>query len=469
MAKKVKARLDTKGLTALGLEKLVEILLEESVANKALKARLQAALAGTSGPEDIILLIDKRLDTLESAKTSINGARARDLTVELSAFIRNIQSELGSIDQFAAFERLMRVMALRTAIEHRLKSDSARLMKVFTDLEGVLAELLPTLPEEAQLRAVETLEKDRKRDRYGERSDFFAAMLGGMAKPAADAWQGILEGQFKAGETGPFLSRLLQRLYLKNGDLDAYITLEKARPENRQDSFAVAAMLHQAARLSEALDWVRKKTTGIRTLPVNGVATSVGPDYQARERRLLEAEILDGLKQRDAAQAIRWQEFLKTLDASILRRYIAKLDDFAEFDELDKAFAAVLQSQEIYPALDFLVEWPRLDLAAEHTLKHTKKWDGREYEYLTPAADALASKDPVAATILYRALLNAILIPSNGEAYPHAARYLTALADLSSLLPEQLPFESHAAFIDEIRRRHGRKHSFWELLPAQLR
>jgi hypothetical protein len=468
MARKVKARLDSKGLTGLGLEKLVEILLEESVANKSLKARLLAALAGTSGPEDVILLIDTRLDAMETARTSINSARARDMIVELAGLIRNIQSELGGIELFAAFERLVRVMALRSNIEQRLKSDSARLMKVFSDLETTIAEIVPMLSEAAQMSAVAILEKERKRDRYGERHAFFGAALCGMAEPAANEWRAILEGQLKVRETGPFLSRLLQRLYLKTGDLDAYIALEEARPENRQDSFAVAAMLHRAGRMTEALDWVRKKTTGIRTLPVNGVATSVGPDYQAPERRLLEAEILDGLKQRDAAQAIRWQEFLRAFDVSILRRYIAKLDDFAEFDELDKAFDAALKSTEIYPALDFLVEWPRLDLAARHVLKHAARWDGRQYEYLTPAADALGTSDPVSATILYRALLTAILIPNNGDAFPHAARYFAALADLSRQLPAEVPFESHDVFVDEVRRRHGRKQSFWDLLPIVL-
>ena len=77
MTRLKRAKLDTNGLSGLGLDKLVEILLEEASANKALKARLEAALAGEAGPAEMARLIDRRLDTHEQAKTRINNARAK--------------------------------------------------------------------------------------------------------------------------------------------------------------------------------------------------------------------------------------------------------------------------------------------------------------------------------------------------------------------------------------------------------
>lgn len=462
MARQTKARLDSKGLAGLGLEKLVEILLEESLSNKALKARLQTALAGASGPEEIARLIDKRLEALDKARTSINSTRARDLAVELSGLMRNIQSELALADSVAAFERLMRLMALRIGIERRLKSDSARLMKVFSDAEAGVAELAMSLPEAAQLNAIPLLEKERQRDRYGEKIEFFGTLLCGLAKPATDAWQTILEGQLQVADPMQYASRLLQRLFIQRGNLDAYITLEKVKPENRQDSFAVAVMLYRAGRFAEALDWVRKTVPGMRIIHVNGIAAGVGPDFQAQERRLLEADILDGMKQRDAAQAMRWNAFLETFDPDVLRRYISRLDDFAEFDELDKAFAAVRASEHIYEALLFLVEWPKLDLAAQHVMTHAKKWDGRNYEILVPAADVLTEHQPMAATVLYRVLLTHILDRGIANAYEYAAVYMRTLATLSLRLPENPPFVDHAAFVGDLQGRHPRKYGFWQ-------
>lgn len=466
MAKQTKARLDTKGLSGLGLEKLVEILLEESTSNKALKARLLTALAGASGPGEIARLIDKRFEALEKARTSINATRARDLAVELSGLMRNIQSELGAADAFAAFERLMRLLALRNSIENRLNADSARLMKVFSETEAAGAGLALSLPEPAQVKAVPLLEKERKRDRYGEQIEFFANLLCGMAKPAADAWQALLEGQLQVVDPAQNASRLLQRLFTHNRNLDAFIALERAKPENRQDTFAVAKLLHEVGRFSEALEWVRKTTKGMRIIHINGIAAGVGADYQAQDRRLLEADILDGMKQRAAAQTLRWTAFLETFDPDVLRRYISKLDDFAEFDELDKAFAAVRASKHIDEALLFLIEWPKLDLAAQHVMAHAKKWDGSNYEYLVPAADALAEDQPVAATLLYRVLIDHILGRGLSAAYEHAAHYMRTLAQLSLRLPENPPFADHAAFVGGLQTRHPRKYGFWQRVPV---
>lgn len=462
MAKQTKVRLDAKGLTGLGLDKLVEILLEESIANKALKARLETALAGAAGPEEIARVIDRRLDALEGAKTAINRARARDFTVELAGLSRNIQSELAATDSRAAVERLLRLIGLRGNVERRLKAESARLMNVFTDAEAAVVQLMPALPDAEQAQLVPTLDSLRKRDRYGERIDFFAGVLGTLSKVAATAWQDLLEKQLGAVDAGPAVPRLLQGLFLANGDLDGYVSIEMSKPENRRDSYGVARLLFEAGRHAEALEWIRQVVAGLRVLPVNGTIVGVGPDYQFQERKLLEADILDALKKRPEAQAIRWDAFLDTFDADVLRRYISRLDDFAEFDELDRAFAAVRASERIHDALAFLVEWPKFDQAAAHVMAHARNWDGAEDDVLVPAADALADHYPVAATVLYRALLTHILDRAIVGAYGYAAHCMRTLASLSLRLPDAAPFEDHAAFVSGLMNRHARKYSFWQ-------
>jgi hypothetical protein len=476
MARKTKAKLDKDGLGSLGLEKLVEILLDEAQANKALKARLLAALAGTSGADEIARLIDKRLDTLERSKSSVAPSKARELAVELLGIARNIASELGSADALAAFVRLLRLLSIYDAVRQRIYEDSVKLNKSERDAEALTVEFAAGLNEQLQDKAVAHLEAARKKDDLGERFAMFSTILLSFQPAAADAWKSLIEPDLQSvakSRFGPdkasYAIDMLQALAEHRGDLDTYIALERAKPEFRRDSMTTARKLYEAQRYQDALQWVRMEAKGMRTVHIGGMTVGVGPEYQSGARKLLEAEILDGLKQRSSAQEIRWQEFLKTFDAAILRRYIAKLDDFAEFDELDKAFDAVRRSPDIYPALDFLVEWPKLDMASEHVSRHAKKWDGRQYAYLVPAADALVGNHPVAATTLYRALLNAILIPSNSAAYPHAARYYAALVAMSQLLPASLPFESHADYVEGIKAKHGRKYSFWELVHAQLR
>lgn len=468
MAKQAKAKLDKKGLTGLGIDKLVEILLEESAANKALKTRLQTALAGETGPDEMARLLDRRIDAIDQATTRINRARAKDLAVEFAALSRNILSELGGADPAAAAERILRFLALRFPVSARLATDNARLWKVFEDTEVATIELIKSINAEEQVLLVPQIEKLRLRDRYGEHTGFLRALTGVLSAPAAKAWRAVLAEVLPSEPLKLGALDLLQCLALHQGDIDAFLTLERQKPDNRRDTLAVAALLHQAERFEDALEWVRERPRGVRLIPVNGVLASVGPEYGAHERRLLEAEILDRLKRREDAQELRWREFGETLDPAVLRLYLSKLDDFAEFDELDRAFAVAKAHDDIYLALEFFLAWPRLDLAADHVMQHRHDWEGRYYDDLAPAAEALTAKEPLAAVVLYRVLVEDILRRGIGMAYPHAGRYVGELARLMPELPEGHGLSTHAAFLAELRRNHSKKYGFWSSVPGGL-
>ncbi|KPF45638.1 DUF6880 family protein [Rhizobium sp. AAP43] len=468
MAKQVKAKLDKKGLTALGIDKLIDILLDEAAANKALKARLQTALAGEGGPDEMARLIDRRLDTIDQARTRINKARARDMAVEFSALARNILSELGLADAPAAAERILRFIGLRFPLSARLVADSARLWKVFEDAETATVQLIRSIDADEQARLVPHIERLRLRDKYGEHTGFLRELTAVLAKPASDAWRALLAEVVPTEPLKLGALDLLQALALHQGDIDAFLVLERQKPDNRRDTLAVADLLYRAARFEDALEWVRERPRGMRIIPVNGMPTSVGPEYGAHERRLLEAEILDRLKRREDAQELRWREFSEALDPGVLRLYLSKLDDFAEFDEMDRAFDVVRAHEDIYLALDFFITWPRLDLAAEQVLRHQHDWEGRYYDDLAPAAEALSAKEPLAAVVLYRVLVEDILRRGIGMAYPHAGRYVAELERLMPHLPAGHGLSTHLAFLAELRRSHSKKYGFWSSVPGGL-
>ncbi|CAH0339650.1 DUF6880 family protein [Rhizobium sp. CECT 9324] len=466
MARQTRAKLDKKGLSGLGLDKLVEILLEEATANKALKARLLTALAGETGPHEMARLLDKRLDTYDQAVTRINTARAKDLAIEFAGLSRNILSELGAADPAGAAERILRFLALRFPISARLVSDNARLWKVFDDTEVAAAELIGTIAPEEQVLLVPQIEKLRLRDRYGEHTGFLRTLTGVLGKPAAESWKALLNEVLAKEPLKLGALDLLQALAVHQGDLDTLLKLENSKPENRRDTLAMAALLHAAGRFQDALEWVQQRPSGLRLLPFNGELVSVGPEYGARERRLLEAEILERLKRREDAQALRWREFSETFDPAVLKLYLAKLDDFAEFDEIDRAFALVENASDIYAALEFFVTWPKLDRAAAHVLRHDDRWEGRYFEDLAPAAEALADQQPLAATVLYRTLISDILRRGIGIAYPFAARYLVELGRIAPHLPDDVRLKDHEDFVDDLRRNHPKKHGFWSAVPG---
>ena len=466
MARQARAKLDRKGLHALGIDKLIDILLEEASANKPLKARLQTALAGEAGPAEMARLIDRRLDLIDQATTRINKARAKDLAVDFAGLTRSILSELGGSDPLGAAERILRFLALRFPISSRLVVDSARLWKVFDDAEIAALDLIQSLAPADQVSLVPLIEKLRLRDRYGEHIDFLQALVTRLSGAAAGEWTSVLAATV-ASEPGKFGALdLLQRLALHRGDVDAYVELENRKPENRRDSLAIARLLFDKQRYQDALDWLKLRPKPIRLLSVNGVMASVGPEFDERERRLLEADVLEKLKRKDDAQALRWQEFADTLDPAILRLYLSKLDDFAEFDEMDRALLLVHTSEDIYSALEFLIAWPRLDLAVRHVFDNEHRWDGRHTNVLLPAADTLSEVDPLAATLLYRTIVSDVLKLAMVSAYDDAAAALIALNRLEPRLPENSGFTDHRSFMTELRRLHARKQGFWGVAPG---
>jgi hypothetical protein len=468
MPKAAKARLDQAGLTGLGLDKLVEILLDEASFNKPLKSRLLAALAGGAGADEVARLIDKKLETSGKPRGYLSPTRANTLSVELRGLLKNITSELAELDRYAAFERVLRFLTVGAVIEERARKGGARLAKLLDDARDSLVECVLKLDGDAQVKAVTLLEKARIGDDDGKLRSTLLDILCGMQKPAADAWKALLTGKLKgpADKAAHWRNAepvvYLQRLATHTADIDAYMALELLKPRERQDSVLIAWMLHQAKRHAEALDWVRKPGATMRlTQADNAIAGAAQPP------RLLEADILDALKRKDDAQAIRWTEFERTLRPEILRTYIAKLDDFAEFDETDRAFAFVARTSRIHEALDFLVKWPRLDLAADHVLRRLGKWDGGQSAILATAADALSEDYPAAATMLYRTSLDEILRRGATAAYGDGARFYAALHDLQPRLDAGFACQSHRDYVAEIKDKHRRRYDFWRLVARE--
>jgi hypothetical protein len=469
MPKTAKAKLDQTGLTKLGLEKLVEILLDEAAFNKPLKSRLQAALAGESGALEVARLIDKKLESLSKSRAYLSPTRANTLSVELRGLLKNITSELAALDKFAAFHRVLNFLAVGEVIEERARKGGARLAKVLEDARIELAEVVLSLDTADQVHAVPLLEKLRIKDDEAKCRAALLDILCGMHPTAADAWKTMLAARLKSTTEKAAHWRnaepiaYLQRLAAHRADVDGYIALELLKPQERRDSQLIARMLHAASRSEEALEWARKPAASIRVTDVQPGALE---DVQSP--RLLEAAILDALKRRDEAQAIRWQEFEHTLSPDILRDYIAKLDDFAEFDEMDRALALVAASERIHEALDFLILWPRLDLASEQVLRHVGRWDGRRSGILARAADALAKDYPAAATMLYRAVIEDVLKRGLSEDYLDGVGHLVMLYELQSRLDRDFPHQAHRAFVAGLRARHDRKFAFWQLVPRDL-
>lgn len=111
---------------------------------------------------------------------------------------------------------------------------------------------------------------------------------------------------------------------------------------------------------------------------------------------------------------------------------------------------------------EFLIKTGRIDDAETYLLERAGQLDGDRYGSLLPLAEAMeADKRSLAATVIFRALLESILKRAMSKYYHHGVRYLEKLDELADRTPDWREITPHGAYKDNLRRVHIRKVSFW--------
>lgn len=465
-----KPSLSTDKLKELGADKLAQLVLDQAERNTGFRRHVKAALAGQNGPEAIAALIDRRLSGLERAGSFVDWDKARGFRDDLRSLTRTIVSELWPASPALALDRLLRFIATHERVFERVDDSSGSIQDVYVQAIAEAGDLVEKLSApEADLLP------DKIMAALGESEHGYLADLTGVVVPLlpqdtlarwdADLAAAITErkaAEAKRRSGGWHYSMtsqwadMRQSIAMARGDLDLLVALEAKKHPQMQDTLGIATRLLEAGRTDEALDWVRKPGQRACDEPEDGLS----PD-----RVSLEARILEAAGDRAAAQALRWRCFEARLSADILRGYLKSLPDFEDMEAEERAFALAHGHTSPEAALQFFLDWPRLDLAAGVIVVHRHFWDGRDWHILPKVAGTMEHEHPLAATILYRALLDDILTGARSKAYPHGAKYLTKLARLA---PEADPVRpdgmtDHATFLAGLKKTHPRKSGFWGL------
>ncbi len=468
MVRKAVMAFDT--VAALGADKLARIVLDEAAVNRAFKMRIDAALAAAQGPRAVAAIIDRKLLSLEKSKGAIGSGKARAFAADLETMLRIITGELGAMSPGDAVTRLLRFLRTHEAVSARMDDEDGRVLDIYETATNALHDLAPRLTEVERRGLTASILAMVKGGEWHLRpvTEILAPHLPPDALDAldhglADEFQKLGEGRERFRREVLIAAR--QQIAQAKANLDALIELEMVK--SAPDPLSIAELLLGAGRAREALDWVRRKQ--VRTIAfanMAGVADGFIRNSGTLPKVRLEARILEELGDKKAAQALRWAAFEETLDADLLREYVAKLEDFEEFETMDRAFAAAKNSVNRYTALEFFLKWPRLDKAAEFVVEQQAHWHGAHYHVLSEAADALEQDQPMAATVLYRALIDDILGKAKSKAYVHAALYFQALEDLSARFDaaSSLDIENPASYRARLQKLHGRKTGFWSLL-----
>ncbi|MFW5680589.1 MAG: DUF6880 family protein [Pseudomonadota bacterium] len=445
-----KVTLNARNLERLGAAKLAELLLEISAGNAAAKRRLRLELAGLAGPSEAAGQVRKRLTSIARARSWLDADQRRALIFDLDAQRRAIVETVARGDPPEALDLLWRFLGLAAGLAARTDDRTGTLEDVF---ETAIHDLAPLL--EAVRPAPEHLATDVAATVLAQP---FGRVLLETVRPALDAagvarLRTLLEEA--AGEGGersarPFHARVaLRDLADLEGDVAAFVAQYDARARRSPPV---------AAEIAERWLAVGQPDAALAALD----AADHGPGrYVPFAFEDVRARVLAALGRSEEARALRWTAFARTLDAHHLRAHLRDLPDFEDDLELKRAFEVVLAYRDVHRALDFLVEWPALRQAERLVMTRAAAFDGDRYDVLAPAAEVLAAKYPTASVILHRKMIDFALDQARSKRYGHAARHLAASAELDARLDPEAGVEPHAAYLERLRARHGRKLGFW--------
>lgn len=230
------------------------------------------------------------------------------------------------------------------------------------------------------------------------------------------------------------------------GDVDLFIRAQNLKGPRLRDDCSVARRLLKAGRAPEALAHL----------------DSLGPDCQRDACRLADVriEVVEALGEKETAQSLRWRAFEQRLSIDHLREFLKRLEGFDAEAKADEAMVHAA-TQNVNRALEFFINWPDVRAAGALVRARSGELDGDHSFLYTPAAEALETKEPLAATLLRRAMIDFTLSRARSSRYEHAARHLTECASIAPMITDWSDVPDHTAYLAQLRSAHPRKTGFW--------
>lgn len=186
--------------------------------------------------------------------------------------------------------------------------------------------------------------------------------------------------------------------------------------------------------------------------------------YHARERDQLLLEIYNRLGDEEGRAKVAWRSFRSARSATTLKQLLTVVGDDQKESLLAEEVTSILANKSL-SLVDaaFLIEIEDWDAAATYLLDRVDQLNGDFYSHLLPLAEPLETVGrSLAASILYRALLDSILRRAQPRTYSHGARYLRKLDLLAKCVDDWRSVEPHSIYLEHLRQKHGRKTSFWD-------
>ena len=470
---------EAKTLEALGARRLAELLMEISSGDALVANLLQLEFAGTKGPAKASLEIREQMARIRRSRVFFEWDESPALARELDILRGAIVNHVADSDASEALGLMWGFMELADAVFDRCDDSGGSVGDVFLVAREDLGEIASAAKTAPALLADQA---------------FAAIMNNNYAQ--YDGLVGILKPALGCEGLECLKQRLIESLSTTatqpTGKVSTSVGLrslgsvsEDERRERYRRDVASSALRDIADAQDDVDGYIAQYDEETRRVPpiaaqiarrllaagragdalhaLDASSRSVSSDRRWIGFEWEDARVaaLEALGRTDAAQQVRWDCFERSLSMLHLRAYLERLAKSSAADAEEKALDHVQDFQDRLAALSFFLSWPALERASRLVVEHAKSLDGNCYEILAPAARALASQHPLAATLTFRAMIDFTLGRGKSTRYRHAARHLSQCASLAADIGDFQGYEAHGDYEQRLRREHGRKRSFW--------
>lgn len=475
-----KKTLNHANLSALGPDRLADLLLEVSTGSADIKRRLRLELSHDLGPAELGRDVRKRLVALRRSTSFVGWRKRKTLIKDLQTQVDMITGKVGPTDPTLAFDLLWQFMELAPSVYERTDDSRGDVGDVFR--EAVLA--FEGIAERALLDTTTLASRvwDAVSDNgYGEFDGIIGLVapalgeagfiyLKSLVSTYADTPLDVVDddheaihflrelrssnSSYRADQKAARIKMILQDIAIAEGDTGAYIEQYSQEDLTRPGIAAEVAQLMLAEGKS------------LEALGLLEAADLEGQAYRQEAWDDAFIACLIALNRLDDAQAHRWKRFCETLNGTYLRPYLKALSDFEDIEAEDRARSRALEFPDATAALRFLLEWPDHASAAALILNRIDELDGNHYEILTPAAETLRDRHPLASVLLWRAMINHALDEGRATRYGHAADHLIDCGLADAQIEDYGQFSTHKSYLQALETRHDRKTSFWSKMSS---
>ncbi len=477
-----KKTLKAKNLEALGARRLAELLIRTSARDASVEDLLQLELAGAKSPAEAALEIRKQMADIRRSRSFVEWDESPAFANDLDTLRVAIVEHVADADAMEALGLMWSFMELADSVYERCDDSGGAVGNVFQaaceDLGGIAraAKTEPALLADRAFAAI----FNNSYAQYDGLVSILKPALGqeGLAHlkqrvvefsdaSATDPANKDFAGTDDSGLDSPLederrkryrldvASRALRDIADAQGDVDGFIAqFDEETREVPRIAAEIAQRLLEAGRAEEAL----------HALDASSQDDAANWRWSGFEWEDARIDALEALGRADEAQQVRWGCFERSLSMPHLRAYLERLADSDTSEAEEKALGHAQEFQDRLAALSFFLSWPALDRASRLVVEHAQSLDGNCYEILAPAARALKSEHPLAATLIFRAMIDFTLGHAKSTRYWYAARDLSKCSSLAPSIVDFQTHETHAAYEQRLRRDHGRKRSFWNLI-----